>query len=193
MFPAGQVQAPASRSIWKSLSESETGRGGPAPWQSGCGLRRRSLAWYRRLRRPHRPWLPPPAHRRWPRSPPPFPAPQIVGSVARQHLNGGDQLRAGVHHNRRLVSVEPPAAALVAVAHLRIMHQHHPVPAHPVLETCSVISALHVPRSGPGAGSGAATAPAVPPRPLSAVAGRCPPPIPPASAATISRAGPRLP
>ena len=39
--------------------------------------------------------------------------------------SGGDPI--GIHHNRRL---EAPAAALVAVAHLRIMHRHHPVPAH---------------------------------------------------------------
>ena len=40
--------------------------------------------------------------------------------------------------------VEAPAAALVAVAHLRVMHRHHPIPAHPVLEADSVISALHI-------------------------------------------------
>ena len=39
---------------------------------------------------------------------------------------------------------DPPAAALVAVAHLRVMHRHHPVPAHPVLETNTVAGALHV-------------------------------------------------
>ena len=73
-----------------------------------------------------------------------FQRPQIVRSVAGQYLHGGDQLGIGVHHDRRLVPVEPPAAALVAVAHLRIMHRHHAVPAHPALEAYSVISALHV-------------------------------------------------
>ena len=32
--------------------------------------------------------------------------PRLSDSVARQYLHGGDQLRVGVHHNRRLVSVE---------------------------------------------------------------------------------------
>ena len=73
-----------------------------------------------------------------------FQSPQVVRSVAGQYLHGGDQLRVAVHHNRRLVPVEPPAAALVAVAHLRVMHRHHPVPAHSVLEADSVIIAFHV-------------------------------------------------
>ena len=64
-----------------------------------------------------------------------------------QYLHGGDQLGIGIHYNRRLVPVEAPAAALVAVAHLRIMHRHHPVPAHPILEADSVISAFHISRS----------------------------------------------
>ena len=108
-----------------------------------------------------------------------FQRPQVVRSVAGQYLHRGDQLGVGVHHNRRLVAVEPPAAALVAVAHLRVMHRHHPVPAHPVLEAHSTLSPFHVPRSGPGAGSGAATAPAVPPPPQSAGAPHCPPATPP--------------
>ena len=45
-----------------------------------------------------------------------------------------NQLGVGVHHNRRLV----------AVAHLRVVHRHHPVPAHPILEAHSVISAFHI-------------------------------------------------
>ena len=71
-------------------------------------------------------------------------APRVVGSVAGQYLHGGDQLGVGVHHNRRLVSVEPFTAALAAMAHLRVMRRHHAVPAHPVLEIYSVISALHI-------------------------------------------------
>ena len=58
--------------------------------------------------------------------------PQVVRSVAGQYLHGGDQLGVGVHHNRRLVPVEPPAAALVPVARLRVVDRHHPVPTHPV-------------------------------------------------------------
>ena len=38
--------------------------------------------------------------------------------------------------NRRL--------ALVAVAHLRVMHRHHPVPAHPIFEAHSTLSPFHV-------------------------------------------------
>ena len=86
----------------------------------------------------------PTARRCWLRSPPPGPAPQVVGSVAGQYLHGGDQLGAGVHHNRRLVPVEPPAAALVPMAHLRVIHQHHPVRAYPVLEAHSALSPFHV-------------------------------------------------
>ena len=48
-----------------------------------------------------------------------FQRPQVVRSVAGQYLHRGNQLGVSVHHNRRLVAVEPPAAALVAVAHLR--------------------------------------------------------------------------
>ena len=70
--------------------------------------------------------------------------PQVVGSVAGQYLHGGDQLGAGVHHNRPLVPVEAPVAALVPMAHLRVMHRHHPVPAHPILEAHSPLSPFHV-------------------------------------------------
>ena len=73
-----------------------------------------------------------------------FQRPQVVRSVAGQYLHRGDQLGVGVHHIRRLVAVEPPAAALVAVAHLRVMHRRHPVPAHPVLEADSALSPFHV-------------------------------------------------
>ena len=73
-----------------------------------------------------------------------FQRPRVVRSVTGQYLHGSDQLRVGIHHNCRLVSVEPFTAALVAVAHLRVMHRHHPVPAHTVPEIHSVISALHV-------------------------------------------------
>ena len=73
-----------------------------------------------------------------------FQRPRVVRSVARQHLHGGDQLSAGVHHDGRLVPVEPFAAALASVAHLRVMHRHHTVLAHPVLEAHSVIGTLHV-------------------------------------------------
>ena len=121
---------------------SETGSGGPAPWQSECGPRRRRSDGYRRRRKRRRPWPPPPAHRCWPIHQ--FQRPQVVGSVAGQYLHRGNQLGVGVHHNRRLVSVEPPAAALVAVAHLRVMHRHHPVPAHPILEAHSAFGPLHV-------------------------------------------------
>ena len=79
-----------------------------------------------------------------------FQGPQVVRSVAGQYLHGRDQLGVGVHHNRRLVPVEPPTAALVAVAHLRVMHRHHSVLAHPVLEANTLAGALHVPRSGRG-------------------------------------------
>ena len=51
-----------------------------------------------------------------------FQDPQIVGSVARQHFHGGDQLAVGVHHDGRLVPV----------AQLRVMHRQHPVLAHPI-------------------------------------------------------------
>ena len=73
-----------------------------------------------------------------------FQRPQIVRSNAGQYVHCGDQLGAGVHHNRRLVTVEASTAALVPMAHLRVMHRHRPVPAHPVPEAHSVISALHV-------------------------------------------------
>ena len=74
-----------------------------------------------------------------------FQRPQVVWSVAGQYRHGGNQLGVGVHHNRRLMPVEPPpAAALVPVAQLRVVHRHHPVPAHPILEAHSVISACHV-------------------------------------------------
>ena len=77
-----------------------------------------------------------------------FQRPRVVRSVAGQYLHGGDQLGVGVHHNRRLVSVEPFTAALVPMAHLRVMRRHHPVPAHPILEAYSeahsVIGPLHV-------------------------------------------------
>ena len=73
-----------------------------------------------------------------------FQGPQVVWSVAGQYLHGGDQLGIGVHHNRRLVPVEPLAAAFVAVAHLRVMHRHHPVLAHSVLQANTVAGALHV-------------------------------------------------
>ena len=59
--------------------------------------------------------------------------PQIVGSVPRQHVHRGDQLAVDVHH-RGLVSVKTPALALVAVAHLRIVHRHHPVLAHTLFQ-----------------------------------------------------------
>ena len=65
---------------------------------------------------------------------------QVVRSVARQYVHRRNQLGIGVHHNPRLVPVEPFTAALVAVAHLRIMHRQHPVPAHPVLEAHSIIA-----------------------------------------------------
>ena len=116
---------------------------------------------------------------------------QVVRSVAGQYLHGGDQLGVGIHDDGRLVSVEPSTAALVAMAHLRVMHRHHPVPAHPVPEAHSVISPFHVPRSGPGAGSGAATAPAVPPPPQSAGAPHRPPATLPAPAATTPATGRR--
>ena len=60
---------------------------------------------------------------------------QIVQSVARQHVHCGDQLGVGVPHHGGLVPVE-------ALAHLGIVHQHHPVPAHPIFQAdlASVIS-----------------------------------------------------
>ena len=124
-----------------------------------------------------------------------FQGPQVVRSVAGQYLHGRDQLGVGVHHNRRLVPVEPPTAALVAVAHLRVMHRHHPVLAHPVLEANTLAGALQsLPPIGSGAGSGAATAPATPPPrrsdlPLRTALRQ----TPPAPAATIPAAGPRRP
>ena len=48
--------------------------------------------------------------------------PQVVRSVVGQYIPGGDQLGVGVRHNRRLVPIEPTAAALATVAHLRLMH-----------------------------------------------------------------------
>ena len=69
-----------------------------------------------------------------------FQCPQIVGSVARQHVHGGDQLGVGVHHDGRLVPVKPTLAALVPVAQLWVVHRQHPVLAHPVLEADPVIS-----------------------------------------------------
>ncbi len=66
--------------------------------------------------------------------------PQIVRSVARQHVHRRDQLAVGVHHDGRLVPVAAPPAALVPVAQLRVMHRRHPVLAHPVLEAYPVIS-----------------------------------------------------
>ena len=63
-------------------------------------------------------------------------APRLSGARARQYLHGG----LGVNHNRRLVSVEASPAALVPVAHLRVVHRHHPVLAHPVLEAHAVIA-----------------------------------------------------
>ena len=66
--------------------------------------------------------------------------PQIVRSVARQHVHRRDQLAVGVHHDGRLVLVAAPAAALVPVAQLRVMHRQHPVPAHPIPEARPVIS-----------------------------------------------------
>ena len=69
-----------------------------------------------------------------------FQRPRVVGSVAGQHLHGGDQLGVGVHDDGRLVSVEVPPAALVPVAHLRVAHRHHPVLAHPTLEAHAVIA-----------------------------------------------------
>ena len=73
-----------------------------------------------------------------------FQGPQVVRSVAGQYFHSSNELGIGVHHNRRLVPVEATAAALVAVAHLRVMHRHHPVLAHPVLETNTVAGALHI-------------------------------------------------
>ena len=73
-----------------------------------------------------------------------FQGPQVVRSVAGQYFHSSNELGIGVHHNRRLMPVEAPAAALVAVAHLRVMHRHHPILAHPVLETNTVAGALHV-------------------------------------------------
>ena len=52
-----------------------------------------------------------------------FQCPQVVGSVALQHIHGGDQLAVGVHHDRRLVPVKPSPAALVPVAHLWAVHR----------------------------------------------------------------------
>ena len=60
--------------------------------------------------------------------------PQIVGGVAWQHVHRGNQLGVRVHHNGRLVPVKALAAALATVAHLWIMHRHHPVPAHTLLD-----------------------------------------------------------
>ena len=53
-----------------------------------------------------------------------FQGPQVVRSVAGQHLHGRDQLGVGVHQNRRFVPIKALAAALVAVAHLGVMHRH---------------------------------------------------------------------
>ena len=69
---------------------------------------------------------------------------RLSGALPGKTFHGSDQLGAGVHHNRRLVPVEPTAAALAPVAHLRVTHRHHPVPAHPVPEAHSVTGALHV-------------------------------------------------
>ena len=68
--------------------------------------------------------------------------PDCVGSVAGQHIHGGDQLGVGVHHNRRLVPVEAPPAALVPVAQLRVVHRQHPVLAHPIPDAHPVISSI---------------------------------------------------
>ena len=67
-------------------------------------------------------------------------------SVARQHHRSGDQLNVGVHNYGRFVPGKPPAAALVTMAHLRVLHRHHTVPAYSILEVHPVITpiALHV-------------------------------------------------
>ena len=116
-----------------------------------------------------------------------FQRPQVVRSVAGQYRHGGDQLGVGIHHNRRLVPVKPPAAALVAVAHLRVVHRHHPVLAHPVLEAHAVIAVAARCAQCPGA----ATAPAVPPPSRCAAAPHHSRATPPAPAATTPTTGPR--
>ena len=59
---------------------------------------------------------------------------QAVPGMARQHVHRRDQLAGGVHHDGGLVTVEPTVAALVAVAHLRIMHRHGAVLAHSLFQ-----------------------------------------------------------
>ena len=66
--------------------------------------------------------------------------------------------------------------------HLRVMHRHRPVPAHPVPEAHSVISGAPRP--------GAAIGPAVPPPPQSAGAPHRPPATFPEPAATIPTTDP---
>ena len=118
--------------------------GGPAPWQSGCGLRRRRSAWYRRCHKRHRPWPLPPARRCWPRSPPPVPAPPgcpercraIPPTAVISWESVSTTIAALCPSNRRLLLLWP--------WRLRVMHRHHPVPAHPVLEAHSALSPFHV-------------------------------------------------
>ena len=46
-----------------------------------------------------------------------FQCPQIVRSVARQHVHGDDQLAVGVHHDGRLAPVKPPPATPATTEH----------------------------------------------------------------------------
>ena len=82
--------------------------------------------------------------------PPVSRAPRLSGALPGNTSTAGNQLRVSVHHNRRLVPVEAPAAALVAMAHLRVVDRHHPAPAHPVLEAHSVIRSAPRPPFGAG-------------------------------------------
>ena len=90
---------------------------------------------------------------RWPRSAPPVPSAHPVPGVARQHVHRGDQLGVGVHRYSGFVPVKATPRALVAMAHLWIVHRHVPVLAHSVLQahpavrviiTSAVRAALHV-------------------------------------------------
>ena len=128
--PPDRYRLPPPGQSGSLLSGSACGWGAPAPGQSGCvvGEGLPGIAF-------RRPAPPPPAHRYWLHSVPPVPRPPGC-PVAGQYLHGRDR-----RPPQRLVPVEPPTAALVAVAHLRVMHRHHSVLAHPVLEANTLAGA----------------------------------------------------
>ena len=132
--PAGQVQAPATRSMAKSSLGKCLLSGLP-------GTRAGSF-------RPASPksWRVPPvaicsvSHGLTHQRPSADPAllyraqcTRTVPGFARRQVRHRDQPGVGVHHHRSLVPINTVSAALMAVAHFRVMRRHDPVLAHPVL------------------------------------------------------------